>query len=46
MTGVIPNQQIEQMIAQGALSGDPAIIPAQIQPASLDLRLGRPAGRV
>jgi dCTP deaminase len=46
MTGVIPNQQIEQMIAQGALSGDPAIIPAQIQPASLDLRLGAVAYRV
>ncbi|UOA27048.1 2'-deoxycytidine 5'-triphosphate deaminase [Pseudosulfitobacter sp. DSM 107133] len=46
MTGVIPNQQIEQMIAQGALSGDPAIIPAQIQPASLDLRLGTVAYRV
>ncbi len=46
MTGVIPNQHIEQMIAQGALSGDPAIIPAQIQPASLDLRLGTVAYRV
>ena len=46
MTGVIPNQQIEQMIAQGALSGEPAIIPAQIQPASLDLRLGTVAYRV
>lgn len=46
MIGVIPNQQIEQMIAQGALSGDPAIIPAQIQPASLDLRLGTVAYRV
>ncbi len=46
MTGVIPNQQIEEMIAQGALSGDPAIIPAQIQPASLDLRLGTVAYRV
>lgn len=46
MTGVIPNQQIEQMIAQGALSGAPAIIPAQIQPASLDLRLGTVAYRV
>ena len=46
MTGVIPNQQIEQMIAQGVLSGEPAIIPAQIQPASLDLRLGTVAYRV
>ncbi len=46
MTGVIPNQLIEAMISQGALSGDPAIIPAQIQPASLDLRLGTVAYRV
>ncbi len=46
MTGVIPNQQIEGMIASGALSADPAIIPEQIQPASLDLRLGNVAYRV
>ncbi|MCR8825527.1 2'-deoxycytidine 5'-triphosphate deaminase [Pseudosulfitobacter koreensis] len=46
MTGVIPNQLIEAMIESGALSGDPAIIPAQIQPASLDLRLGTVAYRV
>lgn len=46
MTGVIPNQQLEQMIATGAITADPAVDPAQIQPASLDLRLGRLAYRV
>lgn len=44
--GVIPNQQIEAMIARGAISATPAVIPAQIQPASLDLRLGTIAYRV
>ncbi|MEM8538781.1 MAG: 2'-deoxycytidine 5'-triphosphate deaminase, partial [Pseudomonadota bacterium] len=46
MTGVCPNQQIEMMIAAGELRANPAIEPAQIQPASLDLRLGRVAYRV
>ena len=34
------------MIAKGALTGQPAILPDQIQPASLDLRLGTVAYRV
>ena len=46
MTGVCPNQTIEQMIASGTIGAEPAIIPAQIQPASLDLRLGSVAYRV
>lgn len=46
MTGVCPNQIIETMIAEGAILADPAIIPAQVQPASLDLRLGAIAYRV
>ncbi len=46
MTGVIPNQDIAKMIADGALSGSPTITDAQIQPASLDLRLGTVAYRV
>jgi dCTP deaminase len=46
MTGVLPNQQIEAMIAQGHIIGTPAVIDAQIQPASLDLRLGTKAWRV
>lgn len=46
MTGVCPNQLIETMIADGAICGDVPILPAQIQPASLDLRLGTVAYRV
>ncbi|MCT8160729.1 2'-deoxycytidine 5'-triphosphate deaminase [Pseudoruegeria sp. SHC-113] len=45
-TGVLPCQTIEKMIENGTLAGDPAILPDQIQPASLDLRLGHVAYRV
>jgi len=44
--GVLPSQMLEQMIADKQLIGSPAIIPEQIQPASLDLRLGTVAYRV
>ena len=40
MTGVLPDSQIRGLIASGALAADPAITDAQVQPASLDLRLG------
>jgi dCTP deaminase len=46
MTGVLASQQIEAMIAQGAIKATPSVEPAQIQPASLDLRLGTKAWRV
>lgn len=46
MTGVIPSQRLEQMIAAGQINGSPAVTPEQIQPASLDLRLGTVAYRV
>ena len=46
MTGVLPSQAIAALIASGALSATPAITVAQIQPASLDLRLGCVAYRV
>ena len=46
MQGVIPNQTISQMIADGEISAEPAVIEPQIQPASLDLRLGTVAYRV
>lgn len=45
-TGVLPSQTIERMIANGVIGADPAITPDQIQPASLDLRLGDVAYRV
>lgn len=46
MTGVLASQQIRDLISRGALQGTPEIIDAQIQPASLDLRLGSVAYRV
>jgi len=46
MTGVLPSQHIKEMISSGVISGAPAVIPEQIQPASLDLRLGKIAYRV
>jgi dCTP deaminase len=45
-SGVLPAQALRQLIADGALSGSPAILDDQIQPASLDLRLGPVAYRV
>ena len=44
--GVLPSQAIAGLVASGALDATPAILPDQIQPASLDLRLGDIAYRV
>ncbi len=44
--GVLPSQALRALIATGAISASPAIDAAQIQPASLDLRLGTVAYRV
>ncbi|MGC3936742.1 2'-deoxycytidine 5'-triphosphate deaminase [Roseobacter sp. EG26] len=46
MSGVLPNQQISQMIADNEIAATRAVSDAQIQPASLDLRLGTTAYRV
>lgn len=46
MTGVLPSQKIRAMIADGAIRADVPVTPAQIQPSSLDLRLGTIAYRV
>ncbi|MDO8884819.1 2'-deoxycytidine 5'-triphosphate deaminase [Pseudotabrizicola sp.] len=46
MTGVLAAQHLRQMIADGVISALPAILPEQVQPASLDLRLGTTAYRV
>ena len=46
MTGVIPSQQISAMISQDQITATQPVIPEQIQPASLDLRLGTRAYRV
>ena len=44
--GVLPAQSLRGLIASGAITASPAIIAEQIQPASLDLRLGTVAYRV
>ncbi|MEP3331330.1 2'-deoxycytidine 5'-triphosphate deaminase [Sedimentitalea sp.] len=46
MTGVSPNQQITAMLESGAITATTPIAPGQVQPASLDLRLGNVAYRV
>lgn len=43
--GVLASQQIETLVARGAITA-PALVPGQVQPASLDLRLGDVAYRV
>jgi dCTP deaminase len=45
-TGVLPSQALERMIASGAIRARAPILPEQIQPSSLDLRLGAEAHRV
>ena len=45
-TGILPSQEISNLIARGHIAASPAIHPDHIQPASLDLRLGDMAHRV
>ena len=45
-TGILPSQEISNLIARGHISAGRAIDPEHIQPASLDLRLGDMAHRV
>jgi dCTP deaminase len=45
-TGILPSQEISNLIARGNIRATPAINPDHIQPASLDLRLGDIAYRV
>jgi dCTP deaminase len=45
-TGILPSQEISNLIARGHISAGRAIDPDHIQPASLDLRLGDMAHRV
>ena len=46
MTGVLSDKGISALIDDGRLSADPPVESSQIQPASLDLRLGETAYRV
>jgi dCTP deaminase len=45
-TGILPSQAIRELIAAGRVVGSRPIVEEQIQPASLDLRLGDVAHRV
>lgn len=46
LTGVLPSQAIHRMLEQGEISLDAPLTQGQVQPASLDLRLGAKAWRV
>ena len=46
MTGVLACQQIERLIATGTITAQFPFVEGQVQPASLDLRLGQVAYRV
>ncbi len=46
MTGVFPSQQIDALFGSGAIMAKTPPVEGQIQPASLDLRLGTVAYRV
>jgi len=45
-TGILPSQEISNLIARGHIKAMPSANPDHIQPASLDLRLGDMAHRV
>src|ERR1035438_4700562 len=44
--GVLPAQAIEKMVAAGQIRSRAPVLPDQIQPSSIDLRLGSEAFRV
>ncbi|MCC0078816.1 MAG: 2'-deoxycytidine 5'-triphosphate deaminase [Rhodobacter sp.] len=44
--GVLPSQTLRRLIEVGAIAADPPVVPDQVQPASLDLRLGAVAVRL
>ncbi|MGX9350205.1 2'-deoxycytidine 5'-triphosphate deaminase [Shimia sp. W99] len=46
MTGVLPSQTIENMLVSGEITTTHPVVEGQVQPASLDLRLGQVAYRV
>ena len=44
--GILPYQDIKQLITARAIAASPGVEDRQIQPASLDLRVGRKAYRL
>ena len=45
-TGILPDQKLQELVAAGQISAANEILPRQIQPSSIDLRLGAMAYRV
>src|SRR4029077_14260995 len=45
-TGILPSQALKSLIAGGEITAAPEITADQIQPASLDFRLGKVAYRI
>src|SRR5579863_6665559 len=45
-SGVLPSQALEKLIASGVIRARTPILPEQVQPSSIDLRLGAEAYRV
>jgi dCTP deaminase len=45
-TGIVPAHILNAMVRMGEISASAAVLPEQIQPASLDLRLGQTAYRL
>jgi dCTP deaminase len=45
-TGILPSQSIEELIAAGHIVADPPVAPEQVQPSSIDLRVGPVAYRI
>ena len=45
-TGVLPDREIEALVASGAIRTDTPLDEGQVQPASLDLRLAEDAYRL
>ena len=46
MAGVLPDRDLRRLIADDQITADVPIDPDQVQPASLDLRLGSSAARL
>ncbi|MBU2982193.1 2'-deoxycytidine 5'-triphosphate deaminase [Lentibacter algarum] len=46
MTGVLASQQLQSLMSEGKITADTPFVEGQVQPASLDLRLGAKAYRV
>lgn len=45
-SGILPSQTLRALIHDGEICGSPAVLDDQVQPASLDLRLGGSAYRI